>query len=141
MSYWVLAANLKLPNQRVVCAAAIIKATVFLLLACLRLSLLFLNSINRLVEVKHCGGGREGTHTLTHLKESRANTHTRTLSNVHTDIPSHGHKHANKFCNADTRTQTQHSPGWTGEGLPICALSEMINLFSQPFRPEHTKPV
>lgn len=83
MSYWVLAANLKLPHQRVVRAAAIIKATVFLLLACLRLSLLFLNSINRLVEVKHCGGGREGTHTLTHLKESRAHTHTHALQRPH----------------------------------------------------------
>lgn len=106
MFYWVLAANLKLLHQRVVCAVAIIKATVFLLLACLRLSLLFLNSINRLVEVKHCGGGREGTHTLTHLKERRAHTHKHTLSNVRTHIPSHGHKHANKFCHADTHTHT-----------------------------------
>lgn len=48
------------------------EATVLLLLACLLSSLLLLNAINGLVEVKHCGGRREGTHTLTRLKESKA---------------------------------------------------------------------
>lgn len=52
----------------------------FLLLACLLLSLLFLNAINRLVEVKNCGGRRVDTHT--NLRKNRAHT----LSHIHTHI-------------------------------------------------------
>lgn len=60
-----------------VCVCGLFKATCSLLLACLLLPLLLLNAINCLVEVKHCGGGKEDTHTLTHLRESRTLTSAR----------------------------------------------------------------
>lgn len=65
--------SLLIPDE-CVCVQGTFEATVFLLLACLLSSLLFLNAINRLVEVKHCGGRREGTHTLTQLQESKAHS-------------------------------------------------------------------
>lgn len=102
---------------------------------CLYLSNMFLTSclLALFSAVPECHQPLGGSRTL--WRRERWDTHAHRKQHSHT---SHilMHPHAQHFC---MHVCIHSSVPWgTREDLPICALSEMISLFSQPFKPINT---